>query len=90
LPRLLPHFFAKKPRHPCEAWDSACYAYVFWLRIAIKFATNLRNRVFGGYRIEIDRLCEKCGYFFAAECSLVFNGNIKAAFDMLSTYQKYL
>jgi len=44
----LPHFFAKKPRHPCEAWDSACYAYVFWLRIATKFAANLRNRVFGG------------------------------------------
>ena len=43
-----------------------------------------------GRCIEIDRLCENCGYFFAAECSLIFNGSIKVAFDIFSTYKKYL
>jgi len=43
-----------------------------------------------GRCIEIDKLCEKCGYFFAAEYSLLFQGNIKVGFDMISTYLKYI
>jgi MoaA/NifB/PqqE/SkfB family radical SAM enzyme len=43
-----------------------------------------------GRCVEIDKLCAQCGYFFAAEYSLLFHGNIKVGFDMLSTYLKYL
>jgi MoaA/NifB/PqqE/SkfB family radical SAM enzyme len=43
-----------------------------------------------GRCVEIDKLCTQCGYFFAAEYSLLFHGNIKVGFDMLSTYLKYL
>jgi hypothetical protein len=43
-----------------------------------------------GRCIEIDKLCIQCGYFFVAEYSLLFHGNIKVGFDMLSTYLKYL
>jgi hypothetical protein len=43
-----------------------------------------------GRCVEYAGLCEKCGYFFAAEYSLLFHGNIKVGFDMLSTYLKYI
>lgn len=43
-----------------------------------------------GRCVEIEDLCSKCGYFFAAEYSLVFKGNLKIIFDMLSTYLKYI
>ncbi len=43
-----------------------------------------------GRCVDIEGLCEKCGYFFAAEYSLVFSGNIKVIFDMLKTYLKYV
>jgi hypothetical protein len=43
-----------------------------------------------GRCIEVDKLCEKCGYFFAAEYSLLFHGNIRVGLDMISTYLKYL
>jgi len=35
-------------------------------------------------------LCEKCGYFFAAEYSLVFSGNIKVIIEMLKTYLRFI
>lgn len=35
-------------------------------------------------------LCEKCGYFFAAEYALVFKGNIKVIIEMLKTYLRYV
>ncbi len=35
-------------------------------------------------------LCEKCGYFFVAEYTLLFQGNIKVILDMLRTYLKYV
>ena len=35
-------------------------------------------------------LCERCGYFFAAEYSLVFDGNIRVIMDMMRTYLKYI
>ena len=43
-----------------------------------------------GRCVEVAGLCERCGYFFAAEYSLVFNGNIRVALDMLRTYLKYI
>jgi len=43
-----------------------------------------------GRCVDIDGLCAQCGYFFAAEYSLFFHGNIKVGFDMLSTYLKYI
>jgi len=43
-----------------------------------------------GRCIEVDGLCEKCGYFFAAEYALVFEGNIRVIIDMLVTYLKYI
>lgn len=43
-----------------------------------------------GRCIEVEGLCEKCGYFFVAEYTLLFNGNIKIIFEMLRTYLKYV
>lgn len=43
-----------------------------------------------GRCIEIEGLCNQCGYFFAAEYSLVFNVNIPVIADMLTTYLKYI
>lgn len=43
-----------------------------------------------GRCIEIEGLCEKCGYFFVAEYTLLFKGNIKIIFEMLKTYLKYI
>ncbi len=43
-----------------------------------------------GRCIEIPGLCEECGYFFVAEYTLLFRGNVKIIFDMLKTYLKYI
>lgn len=43
-----------------------------------------------GRCIEVPGLCEKCGYFFVAEYTLLFSGNIKIIFEMLKTYLKYV
>ncbi len=43
-----------------------------------------------GRCIDIPDLCSKCGYFFVAEYTLLFNGNIKIMIDMLKTYLKYI
>jgi sulfatase maturation enzyme AslB (radical SAM superfamily) len=43
-----------------------------------------------GRCIEEENLCDECGYFFAAEYALVFDGKIKVIFDMLKTYLKYI
>ena len=43
-----------------------------------------------GRCIEIEGLCEECGYFFAAEYSLIFSGNVRMIADMLKTYLKYI
>lgn len=43
-----------------------------------------------GRCIAIPGLCEKCGYFFVAEYSLLFGGNIKIMAEMLKTYLKYI
>lgn len=43
-----------------------------------------------GRCIEIPGSCEQCGYFFVAEYTLLFEGNIKIILDMLRTYLKYI
>lgn len=43
-----------------------------------------------GRCIEIPGLCERCGYFFVAEYTLLFHGNFKIIFEMLRTYLKYI
>lgn len=43
-----------------------------------------------GRCIEVPGLCERCGYFFVAEYTLLFKGNIKIIIEMLRTYLKYI
>lgn len=43
-----------------------------------------------GRCIDVPGLCEQCGYFFAAEYTLLFSGKIRIIFDMLKTYLKYI
>jgi sulfatase maturation enzyme AslB (radical SAM superfamily) len=43
-----------------------------------------------GRCIEIPGLCEQCGYFFVAEYTLLFKGNVKIMIEMLKTYLKYI
>ena len=43
-----------------------------------------------GRCIDIPELCEKCGYFFVAEYTLLFRGNLRMIIDMLRTYLKYI
>jgi len=35
-------------------------------------------------------LCEKCGYFFVAEYTLLFSGNLKVIAEMLKVYPKFV
>lgn len=43
-----------------------------------------------GRCIDVEGLCEQCGYFFAAEYTLLFQGNLKIIWEMLHTYLKYI
>lgn len=43
-----------------------------------------------GRCVDIPGLCEQCGYFFAAEYTLVFQGKVRVVVDMLKTYLKYV
>lgn len=43
-----------------------------------------------GRCIHIPGLCQQCGYFFVAEYTLLFQGNPKVIFQMLTTYLKYI
>lgn len=43
-----------------------------------------------GRCIDVPGLCEKCGYFFVAEYTLLFSGRIRIIADMLRTYLKYV
>lgn len=43
-----------------------------------------------GRCIDVPGLCDECGYFFVAEYTLLFSGNIKIIFEMLKTYLKYI
>ncbi|MDI6705278.1 MAG: radical SAM protein [Bacillota bacterium] len=39
---------------------------------------------------EIPGLCDRCGYLFAVEFSLLFSGNIRVIFEALRTYLKFV
>ncbi len=43
-----------------------------------------------GRCIHVPGLCDQCGYFFAAEYALIFQGKLPVIWDMLSTYLKYI
>ena len=43
-----------------------------------------------GRCVDVPGLCEKCGYFFVAEYTLLFRGNVKVVAKMLRTYLKYI
>ncbi len=43
-----------------------------------------------GRCIDVPGLCDECGYFFVAEYTLLFKGNLKIIFEMLRTYLKYI
>ena len=43
-----------------------------------------------GRCIAVPGLCEQCGYFFVAEYTLLFRGNIKILLEMLRTYLRYI
>lgn len=43
-----------------------------------------------GRCVDIHGLCRECGFFFAAEYSLVFGGNIRVIYEMFKTYLKYI
>ncbi|MBP5346163.1 MAG: radical SAM protein [Bacteroidales bacterium] len=43
-----------------------------------------------GRCIEVEGLCEQCGYFFVAEYTLLFDGKLRIIFDMLRTYLRYV
>ncbi|MBR2674123.1 MAG: radical SAM protein [Mogibacterium sp.] len=43
-----------------------------------------------GRCIDVPGLCEKCGYFFVAEYTLIFGGNLKVIMEMFRTYLKYI
>lgn len=42
-----------------------------------------------GRCVEVPGLCRECGYLFAVEFSLLFRGNLRAIFDMMTTYRKF-
>ena len=43
-----------------------------------------------GRCIEEPCLCDECGYFFVAEYTLLFKGNLKITLEALKTYLKYI
>ncbi|MDU7968418.1 MAG: metallo cofactor biosynthesis protein, partial [Paeniclostridium sordellii] len=49
-----------------------------------------KKRFVCGRCVEIDGLCNKCGYLFAVEFSLLFSGNPKIIYETLKTYLKFV
>lgn len=43
-----------------------------------------------GRCVRVPGLCGECGYFFVAEYTLLFGGNVKIIWEMLRTYLKYI
>lgn len=62
-------------------WERPCYQCI---------VSENKKRFICGRCIEIDGLCEKCGYLFAIEFSLLFKGNVRVILDMIRTYLKYV
>lgn len=49
-----------------------------------------KNRFICGRCVEIDGLCNECGYLFAVEFALLFGGNPKIIYETLKTYLKFV
>jgi len=62
-------------------WNRPCYQCI---------VSENGHRYICGRCIEIDGLCEQCGYLFAVEFSLLCRGKIRVIFDMVKTYLKYV
>lgn len=62
-------------------WKRPCYQCV---------VSENNKRYTCGRCVEADGLCQECGYLFAVEFSLLFQGNLKIIFEMLKTYLKYV
>lgn len=62
-------------------WERPCYQCI---------VSENNKRYICGRCVEIEGLCKECGYLFAVEFSMLFNGNVKAIFQMLKTYLKYV
>lgn len=62
-------------------WQRPCYQCI---------VSEDKKRHICGRCIENKGLCEECGYLFAVEFSLMFQGNIKIIIEMLKTYLKYV
>ncbi|MEY8404169.1 radical SAM protein [Oscillospiraceae bacterium 44-34] len=43
-----------------------------------------------GRCVHVPGLCERCGYFFVAEYTLLFRGNLRVLREMLGTYLNYI
>lgn len=43
-----------------------------------------------GRCIDVPGLCEQCGYWFVAEYTLLFKGNLEVIFEVLKTYLKFV
>lgn len=62
-------------------WDRPCYQCI---------VSENKKRFICGRCVEIDGLCEKCGYLFAVEFSLLCRGNVRVILDMIKTYLRYV
>lgn len=64
-----------------DSWNRPCYQCI----------VSEEGKIYNcGRCIEIEGLCRECGYLFAVEFSLLFNGNVRAITDMIRTYLKYV
>lgn len=62
-------------------WKRPCYQCV---------VVENGKRFICGRCVEIEGLCEECGYLFASEFSMLFNGDPRIIFEVLKTYLKYV
>ncbi|MGE5628139.1 MAG: radical SAM protein [Solirubrobacterales bacterium] len=62
-------------------WERPCYQCI---------VSENKKRYICGRCIEIEGLCEECGYLFAVEFSLLCKGKVRVIFDMIRTYLKYV
>jgi Predicted Fe-S oxidoreductases len=62
-------------------WDRPCYQCIV--------SENMK-RFICGRCVEIEGLCDECGYLFAVEFSLLCRGNLRVIIDMIKTYLKYV
>lgn len=68
-----------------------CYLDNNWSRPCKQcLVVENKKRFICGRCVEIDGLCNECGYLFAVEFSLLFSGNLKIIYETLKTYLKFV